>query len=178
MRNTDHNGNYGSGQHGTPGDSAAHRAKAWMHARLMRGSKDRYVEIVRVTPAMAEELLTINTHNRNPIRAAVQEYATAMTRGEWQLTAEAISVSRDGVLLNGQNRLMAVVESGATLQVTIWWGCERDEFRVADGGRRRKAAQQMAILGVPNATIAAALAKSLWIMHTRTTADHLHMLRE
>jgi len=146
------------------------RAAAWLASRLTKGSKERFCEIVKITPAIAEQLLTLNTQNRRPLAAAIHEYSQAMSRGEWRLTAEALSVSKDHVLINGQNRLLAILDSNCTICLTVWFGCDKEEFRVADGARKRQAAQQLQIMGYAHSAVAAALAKALWVIKTRTTS--------
>lgn len=147
--------------------NADRRAAAWLNARLMKGRKERFCEIVKMTPAIAAALLERNTHNRAVSQYGVAEYANAMMRGEWKLTAEGISVAKDGVLVNGQHRLLAVVESRCTVPITLWFGVERDEFRVSDAGRKRTAGHQATILGVPNPNVAAALATLLIRFETK-----------
>lgn len=110
-------------------------------------STTRKMKVLQVTPDMAERWLSANTHNR-PIRNhIVEKYAAAMKRGEWRLTPEPIIFSRpyadsEGrevkeTLMNGQHRLWAVLNSGATVEMTVWWGCEPDEFENIDQGATR-----------------------------------------
>lgn len=100
------------------------------------------MKVILVTPDIAERWLEANTHNR-PIRQhVVDKYAAAMKRGEWRLTPEAIMFSKpytdaEGkevreTLINGQHRLWAVLNSGVSVEMTVWWGCEPDEFEVVD----------------------------------------------
>lgn len=100
------------------------------------------MKVLTVTPDMAERWLTANTHNR-PIRNhVVDKYAAAMKRGEWRLTPEPIMFSKpytdaEGkeikeTLINGQHRLWAIFNSGVAVEMTVWWGCEPDEFEVVD----------------------------------------------
>jgi hypothetical protein len=108
----------------------------------------RKVKVLLVTPEMAERWLNeCNTHNR-PIRNhVVEKYAEAMKRGEWKLTSEPIAFSRPYIdaegkscretLLNGQHRLWGVINSGRAVEMTVWWGCEPDEFDVIDQGATR-----------------------------------------
>jgi hypothetical protein len=107
----------------------------------------RKMKVMTVTPEIAAKWLKKNVHNR-PLRPnAREEYTAAMKAGEWKLTAEPIAFSRaytdselkqfNEVLINGQHRLLAVIDSGATVTFTVWWGCEPDEFEVIDRGAKR-----------------------------------------
>lgn len=96
-----------------------------------------------VTPDVAERWLNeSNSHNRPLRNNLVQRYAAAIKRGEWKLTAEPIAFcgpyndecnEPQGVtLINGQHRLWAIVEAQIGVEMTVWWGCEPDEFSVID----------------------------------------------
>lgn len=110
-------------------------------------SSKRKHKILDVTPAMAERWLNANTHNRPLRNGHVATLAAAMKAGEWRLTAEPVAFSRPyrdasgkdcpETLINGQHRLFAIVESGVTIPMTVWWGCEPEEFEVIDTGRQR-----------------------------------------
>jgi len=136
-------------------------ASAWLSARLARGQKDRFCEVVSVSPAMAEALLACNSRNRYMTQSMVLRYADMMAAGLWRLTTEGIAIGNDSVLINGQHRLRAIVTAGVTVQMTVWFGCKPDEFEVADQGKKRTAAQVLSIKDVPNPAVAAALAAIL-----------------
>ena len=69
-------------------------------------------EVVMVTPELAAEWLTHNTHNRGLKPIAIKRFAEDMTTGDWQWNGESIRFAADGTLLDGQNRLHAIVDSG------------------------------------------------------------------
>lgn len=84
----------------------------------------------------AEELLGNNTHNRNTRERLTNVYAADMLKGNWAETGEAIKISNEGLILDGQHRLAAIVQaatSGAregstalaanpNLEVVMWIG--------------------------------------------------------
>jgi hypothetical protein len=119
------------------------RLESW----LQHGKSERFCEIVIITPERARALLTLNTHNRPIIQAAVEQYAEIMRRGKWRLTIEAIGISKEGVLLNGQHRLEAVCVAGVSAPFTIWFGCDPDEFEIIDQGRKRMAKTLVGLAG-------------------------------
>lgn len=111
---------------------------------------ERKVKILDVSPDIAMRWLNDHDvdHPNRPVRDRhVKRLAGAMKAGEWMLTAEPIAFCKPYVdaqnkqrgvtLINGQHRLWAVVESGATVPMTVWWGCEHDEFAVIDKNRPR-----------------------------------------
>ncbi len=70
------------------------------------------VQIVTTTKKLVDALLAINTHNRTPKRTNINRLRDDMVSNHFLLTASGIGVSKTGVLLDGQNRLMAVRDAG------------------------------------------------------------------
>lgn len=119
---------------------------------------DPIVEFLDISPALAADFLTRNTHNR-PIRERiVRAYAEDMRNGNWQTNGDAIRVSVDDVLLDGQHRLRAVVESGVTIRMLVIHGLESETQDTVDGGAKRKFADVLVLRGHKNAiTLASTL---------------------
>lgn len=117
------------------------------------------MEVVSVTPAMAEKWLGKNTHNRNIRQIDVSRYARSMTKGEWLNTGEAIKFGVSGDLLDGQHRLLAVIDSGKTIKLLVVRGLAAEAQDVLDTGRQRSAGDQLSIHGFPNSSNLAAAAK-------------------
>jgi hypothetical protein len=104
-------------------------------------------EIREVSPALAAELLSKNTANRAINKRAVARYAEAMQRGAWRIGNDAICVGLDGVLLNGQHRLNAVVESGVTVKMLFRSGVEQGDLFAMDQGNKRVGADIATLTG-------------------------------
>lgn len=94
-------------------------------------------EACYVTPSMAKAWLQANTANRPVKKTIVKTYAHAMKRGEWKLSPQGISFSASGRLIDGQHRLMAILESGASVWVYVTSGAPDDAFDALDQGARR-----------------------------------------
>ena len=89
-------------------------------------------QVLNVTPSLAEEWLKSNSFNRKISKATVRRYADDMKAGNWNLNHQGIAFDNDGVLVDGQHRLVAVIESGETIKMMVTWGSERtgiDELR-------------------------------------------------
>ena len=82
------------------------------------------IELVNVTPELAEFWLTQNSANRNVRREVWKAYARDMAAGAWKVTAETIKMSPAGRLLDGQHRLQAVVASGVTVPMFVAYAPE------------------------------------------------------
>lgn len=111
-----------------------------------------------ITPAIAVEWLSKNTNNRNVTRANVKFIADQIKSGGWRLNGESIKFSKSGVLLDGQHRLLAVIEANIPITTIVVRGVDDDTFSTIDTGRPRKAGDVMSIDGYKNANnLAAAL---------------------
>ena len=122
------------------------------------------VEHVFVTPAMAAEWLTKNTHNRRLIKGHVDTLVASLQRGEWMLNGETIKFARDGRLLDGQHRLSACVTAGVGFSTWVAYGVESEAFDTIDvNARSRKVSDILSLHGKENATHLAACVKLLWI---------------
>jgi hypothetical protein len=115
-------------------------------------------ETITVTPEIAAEWLGKNTHNRSVSRTRVAAYASDMRAGRWQLTSEPIAFDVDGVLSNGQHRLLGVVASDTPVQFTVAWDAPKSQFEVIDQGSVRGAGQILGMDGIAGGnTVAAAV---------------------
>lgn len=111
------------------------------------------IEIILITPEMAAQFLKSNTRNRRVKWHKVAEYAKMMTEGKWKPnTAEPIKISITGILLDGQNRLYAVIKSGISIEFCVATGLQDDVFDVLDTGTRRSAHDTFYTNGVKNAS--------------------------
>lgn len=96
---------------------------------------------VHLTPIMAQELLALNNNNRRVKKERVSQYSASMKRGQWQYTGDAIRVAKttkgEDVLVDGQHRLMACVESRVSFETLVITGLPDSVFRVIDRGVTR-----------------------------------------
>lgn len=116
-------------------------------------------EIYKVTPAVAKRWLSRNVRNRTISQTTVDAYARDMAAGAWQVTGEAVKFDTNGALADGQHRLTAVVQSGATVPMLVVRGLAPDAQRVMDSGKKRTASDALTLGGVKNACIIAAAAR-------------------
>ncbi|MTE14155.1 hypothetical protein [Nocardia aurantiaca] len=123
-------------------------------------------ETIDVTPQLAARWLERNTNNRPMSKLMVAQLADAMTRGEWLHTHQGIAFDTNGVLVDGQHRLAAVVKSGRTVRMQVTHGVEPKTFAVLDTGRKRSARDVLSLQGEENA---AQLASALRVHHLYTT---------
>lgn len=78
------------------------------------------LEVKKITPDMAREMLEANTHNRRLDAKTVSAYALDMKNGRWEIDSPTpITIGEDGVLKDGQHRLSAVIESGVPITFVV-----------------------------------------------------------
>jgi hypothetical protein len=69
-----------------------------------------HIQQVGMTLALAKKLLGQNAENNRNIRPGkVEQYVRDMLAGHWPITGETIKVDTNGVLIDGQHRLSAVI---------------------------------------------------------------------
>lgn len=101
---------------------------------------------ITITPELAREYLAKNIDKNRPIRkAVVHSYAEQMKRGEWKITPQGISFDQKGRLIDGQHRLMAIIESGAKVPMYVTTGVPVDRMMMIDCGAKRTAADILSI---------------------------------
>jgi len=110
---------------------------------------------INVTPELAKLWLGLNPRNRPLAEANVLEYKKRMRNREWVLNGQALIFSSDGLLLDGQHRLAAVVRYGKPVKFDVRFGVDPTAFSTLDDGSRRKAADVLAIENIPNYSNAA-----------------------
>jgi len=97
-------------------------------------------EVICISPEMAKTILQKNSHNRKVRKRYVTTLANAMKRGEWLLTHQGIAVSDKGRLIDGQHRLLAIIESGVKVEMAMFTKVPDESFKVLDRGAKRSLA--------------------------------------
>ena len=104
---------------------------------MARSKKFRLPKVINVTPEMAAAWLEKNTHNRDIRQADINQYARDMKNGDWQLTHHGVAFNCEDVLIDGQHRLWAVIESGATVPMLVTYGLPIEVQLVIDDNFQR-----------------------------------------
>lgn len=115
-----------------------------------------------VTPGMAENWLTLNTHNRTVYPSKVTAYARDMKGGSWKLTHQGIAFDRNGILIDGQHRLLACIMANVPFESKVTYGLEPEAQEVIDGGKIRGVSDQLKLAtGMDNARAKVAIANGI-----------------
>lgn len=137
-----------------------------MSKRVFNEIKQNLSEIkmfphIKVTPVMASDLLALNTANRRKRQWLVDDYAKQMKEGKWEFNGDCIILSSEGVLLDGQHRLEAIVESETMQMFNIQTGISPDAFPTIDTGVVRGGADAIQGQGYTNAAALAGMVRMI-----------------
>lgn len=122
--------------------------------------------VFKVTPEVAEHLLQYNIGNRSKKSVQIAQYARDMSRGDWRETGETIKFSDAGKLRDGQNRLMACVQSGASFVTHFVFGVPDQSFAKMDQGKIRTGGDVLQIAGYTDVNNLAAAVRWAHLFHT------------
>src|SRR5690242_4011344 len=111
-----------------------------------------------ITPAIAEAYLAKNEINRTVRKAAVSAYARDMANGDWITTGEAIQFDWFDRMIDGQHRLLAIIEAGVSIQFLVVRGLDPKAQKRIDSGIVRAFADQLKMADIPESlSVASAL---------------------
>lgn len=121
--------------------------------------------VMLITPEIAADWLeNRNVENRRKSNVAARKYARLIQAKRWKCTHQGIAFDRDGFLIDGQHRLMAIVATKVSTKLFVIpfvEGMDDNTFDVLDSGHRRQAAQ---LLKGPGANARAAAARYLGVV--------------
>lgn len=142
--------------------------------------------VTQITPEWAQEVLdklgeaqiSGTFRQRSARERAIQRYAQDMKAGKWILTHQGIAFDDKGRLIDGQNRLWAVVRSNVTVPMSVTTGIPHNgkltAMDVIDLGSTRTVAQAFQVSHGygPESSELAILARQIvrMVISTRDTA--------
>lgn len=127
-----------------------------------------------VTPELAAKWLeSYNSANRPLRESRVNRYARDMIRGDWIPNAETVKFSTNGVLLDGQHRLWAVVMANVTVPMLIARNVPEEAMATIDTGAPRNFSDVLRIRGHARyvTQIPAVLRLLTWYERTKGSSD-------
>lgn len=101
-----------------------------------------------ITPSVAKEISQNNPNNRKFRMHIAQDYARQMRLNRWGKSPEAIVLTKSGILVNGQHRIWAIIETGisCTADVVVIEDKDFDSvFEILDQGASRTASDILKI---------------------------------
>ena len=126
-------------------------------------------KVETITPEIAKTMLGETANNRRISRDNVNLFAREIRNGEWRFNGEAIKFGKDGRLLDGQHRLLAVIAADKPLTTLVIRGLEDETQQTMDSGKTRTLGDVLTLRGEKNSTQLASLARAVYL------ADQLGM---
>jgi hypothetical protein len=106
----------------------------------------QYSEFVYVTPEMAEQLLEHNDNVRPVTKSQMEAYARDIENDHWIPSAESISISVEGKMIDGQHRAQGIVSAERALPIYMTFNVPIEAKFVADSGKKRTVNDRLGIL--------------------------------
>ncbi|SDH55871.1 hypothetical protein [Microbacterium sp. 77mftsu3.1] len=94
-------------------------------------------EFVYMTPERAGRILERNTSNRTPSIDRIRGLVEQIQNGQWDNNGASVVISADGILIDGQHRLYAIVESGQAQVILLVTGAGGETILTIDSGKVR-----------------------------------------
>lgn len=113
------------------------------HAAKIHGGDNIVAEVVTITPADATNWLRCNEHNRPVRKSHVVFLAGEMKAGNWQINGQAIVIAENEQVLDGQHRLLAIIEAGIPIKSLVVYGITPEAFSTIDTGAVRSSADAL-----------------------------------
>ena len=135
------------------------------HAAKIYGTDTNIIaEVISVTPTDAAAWLKCNQNNRPVRKNHVMFLAREILEGNWQVNGQAIVIADDEQILDGQHRLLAVIEAGKAIQTLVVYGITPEAFRTIDTGAVRTGADALSLYfhDVPQGLIKAVATGVQW----------------
>jgi hypothetical protein len=103
------------------------------------------IQLTTITPEDAARWLKCNHNNRPVRRGHVKFLAGEILNGNWQVNGQGIVISDNEEVLDGQHRLMAVIESGIAIKTLVIYGIDKAAFKTIDTGAVRTGADALSL---------------------------------
>jgi hypothetical protein len=133
-------------------------------------------EVMHITPTDAASWLKANCKNRPVRKRHVEFLANEMKDGNWQLNGQGIVISHDEQVLDGQHRLLAIIECGLTIPSLVIYGITPEAFKTIDTGAVRSGADALFLHleDVNNGIVKAVAGAATYCMRLERHTLHRH----
>jgi hypothetical protein len=112
-----------------------------------------------ITKELATNILNMNTRNRKVKKNNLVKLVHELETGLFKFNGESIIISKDGKLLDGQHRLLAVEQTGIPIKSIIVYDVEDNTFSTIDTGICRTTSDVLSVNNIENYALKAKLAK-------------------
>lgn len=103
----------------------------------MNSVQQMKVQAQLISPDVAKLFLEKSGGNRSFSSIHVDALARDMSEGTWKLSPQGIAFDDKGVFRDGHHRMAAVVQSGVSVLMNVFYDVPEETFKVVDQGRVR-----------------------------------------
>lgn len=115
------------------------------HAAKIHGAEHVFSEVTAITPSDATNWLRANTKNRPVRKRHVEFLANEIKNGNWQVNGQAIIIADNEQVLDGQHRLLAIIDAGIPIKSMVVYGIPEAAFATIDTGAVRTSADALCL---------------------------------
>ena len=124
--------------------------------------KEITVSKMTISPESADEIISKSDaifNNRKSRQATYKLYSEDMTKGEWKTNGETIKFSKDGALIDGRNRLNAVMLGKKDIDFLCVGNLDKEVVDTIDIGMKRTLEHVLKMQGYAYETSSATIVK-------------------
>lgn len=121
--------------------------------------------VEKVSPSLARKWLERSEgfQQRGIRKKRVEKLVHAILSDQWQVTHQGIAINEDGVVIDGQHRLHAIIQADQTVEMLIMRGVSTDVFHSIDTGASRTPSDSLKIAGFSDTNVLAAVVRSILV---------------
>ena len=109
-----------------------------VQTRPLRLADTAITTVEDISPEVATAILENKADNRKVNQATVDAYVADMEAGAWLPSHQGIAIDTAGLLIDGEHRMWAVIQSGVTVRMQVTRGLPPESRRAFDNGKVRK----------------------------------------
>lgn len=144
------------------------------HAAKLHGVDHVFSEVTTITPSDATNWLQANCKNRPVRKRHVEFLANEIKNGNWQVNGQAIIIAENENVLDGQHRLLAIIEAGMSIKSMVVYGIPEAAFATIDTGAVRTSADALCLHfeDYPQQVVKAVAAAVPWVKQLEKGSIH------
>ena len=117
--------------------------------------------VITLTPQLAKDYLARNIENRKVNKTNLNFCINQMINGKWKENGEPIIIDANGVIKDGQHRLIACIEAKYSFRVPVISNVDPNVMDTIDTGRNRTASDVLHLEGFKYCSLVASSIKTI-----------------
>jgi len=135
------------------------------------------IEIMRIHPDMAAEILEKNINNRNLNFKRVNFFYNLFKSGDFIFNGDPIRISDDGNLIDGQHRLNGLIMANKTFDFLVIKGLKQNVILTIDMSANRHFSDILKIKGYTYISAISSLTSALYKIKNNEALNHKYFVR-